>query len=134
MVNFVNNLVRYSKLQMKLLFQVHTILTRTGIYLVVWNSKICKMLCTGRTVNDVVFLTSLASPEFDIFSIYQRIFYLLDSAHMLPRQRASLFWPIYQSFHDFHLTSARMLPRQHAYYFFLAYLAVFLWFWASQHA
>ena len=35
-------------------------------------------------------------------------------------------------FHDFHLTSARMLPRQHAYYFFLAYLAVFLWFWASQ--
>ena len=25
-----------------------------------------------------------------------------------------------------------MLPRQHAYYFFLAYLAVFLWFWASQ--
>ena len=51
---------------------------------------------------------------------------------MLPRQHAYLFWPIYQSFHDFHLTSARMLPRQHAYYFFLAYLAVFLWFWASQ--
>ena len=59
-------------------------------------------------------------------------FYLLDSARMLPRQHAYLFWPIYQSFHDFHLTSARMLPRQHAYYFFLAYLAVFLSFWASQ--
>ena len=88
-------------------------------------------LSTGRTVNDVVFLrmlprqhaqpTSLASPEFDIFPIYQ-----------WQRQHAYLFWPIYQSFHDFHLTSARMLPRQHAHYFFLAYLAVFLWFWASQ--
>jgi hypothetical protein len=66
--------------------------------------------CRGSMRSLAVWLAQ----NFTFSQSINEFFYLLDSAHMLLRQHAYLLWPIYQSFHDFHLTSAPMLPRQHA--------------------